>query len=641
MPSSSSSAVTLSPEKIEKIINQGILVNELSDAELSAFCEAANLAYRAGQPLISDQDYDFVYLAALKQRLPEHPLLQSIEPEGAGFSEDKARLPEIMLSTDKAYSWKEVSKWLERLAKAAGEINLALNDVLIKATPKLDGFAGFDDGQRLYTRGDGKKGSDITRVFDRGLQVFNASGRGQGPGEIVVKKRYFEQHLSEHFEYPRNFQASLIKEKALDDKAREAIAAGAALFVPFAQLPTWTGTIAALTEGFAAIVEQSLSSVDFDVDGVVFEVTNSPLKTHMGANRKFHRWQIAFKENKAKAQVKVLSVTPQVGRTGKITPVAELEPTLLSGATIHRATGHHYGLVKEQGLGCDSVIELTRSGLVIPKINKVLKPGLVEIPQTCPSCQTPLVWESDFLMCPNHQQCPAQVIGKMEHFFKVLANNDGFGVATIEKLYEHGVRQVSEVYQLTHQQLMTMGFGDKTSENLITQRRRSVSEQIEDWRFLAAFGVNRLGQGNCENLLKAYPLAEVFELTEVQIAAIDGFAELTAQAIVEGLSQIRSEFERVFQQGFSLERTKLASEVVTLSHPLAGKKVVFTGKMQSSRELMKKHAKSMGVEVAASVSKNTDYLVIGENVGEKKLANAKANQVEILSEDQYRQMIET
>ncbi len=625
---------------IDKIRHQEILVEALSDQQLADFCELANIRYRAGEPIISDQDYDFVYLPALKQRLPKHPLLQTIEPEGAGFSTDKVLLPEIMLSTDKAYSQEEINKWLERILKSAHEINFDIQTIQLKATPKLDGFAGYDDGTRLYTRGDGKKGSDISRVFDRGLQVYKNAERGQGAGEIVVRKSYFEKHLSMDFEYPRNFQASLIKEKALDEKAKQAIKDEAALFVPFNQLPHWVGSIEGLRAQFDMIVEDALSEVDFDVDGVVFEVTNDELKTHMGANRKFHRWQIAFKENKDKAQVEVLSVTPQVGRTGKITPVAELVPTLLSGATINRASAHHYGLVKAQGLGVGSVIELTRSGLVIPKINKILKPATPNIPTHCPSCGETLQWESDFLMCVNHNECPAQVIGRMEYFFKVLANNDGFGIATIKKLYAHGIRKTSQIYTLTHHDLTQMGFGDKTSENLIAERTKSITQQIEDWRFLAAFGVVRLGMGNAENLLRSCPLSDVFTLDLESIANIEGFAELTAQAVVSGLQSIKSEFELLAQYKFNLEITPLQNEASEFSHALFDKKVVFTGKMSGSRDAMKKHAKSIGIQVASSVSTKTDYLVIGENVGQKKIEAAEKFGVEILREIEYLTMVE-
>ena len=431
----------------------------------------------------------------------------------------------------------------------------------------------------------------------------------------------------------------MIKEKALDEKAKQAIADKAALFVPFAQLPTWSGSIKEMSESFEGIVEKVLSTVDFDVDGVVFETTNSDLKIQMGANRKFHRWQVAFKENKDKAQVKVLSVTPQVGRTGKITPVAELEPTLLSGATIVRATGHHYGLVKEQGLGAGSVIELTRSGLVIPKINQVLKSAAVDIPVLCPSCGESLEWESDFLMCVNHVSCPAQVIGKMEYFFKILANNDGFGIATVEKLYEHGIRKISQIYALSASDLSAMGFGDKTSANLVNQLKRSTNEQIEDWRFLAAFGMVRMGMGNCENLLKSYPLNEIFELNLEQISAIDGFAELTAQMIVTGLNSIKPEFDLLKQHRFNLEQTPLKKDLVEFTHDLFGKKIIFTGKMSGSREVMKKHAKSIGIQVVSSVSAKTDYLVIGEKVGQKKIESAENFGVEILTESNYLALI--
>lgn len=631
--------MALSSVIINQIIQQEILLDDLSDDDLADFCQTANLAYRSGKSIVSDQDYDFIYLSALKQRLPKHFLFQSVEPEGQGFSEEKVLLPEVMLSTDKAYSWQEISKWLERLNKAAVEINLDANLIQIKATPKLDGFAGFDDGTRLYTRGDGKKGSDITRVFDRGLQVYNNSERGQGAGEIVVKKSYFETHLSQYFEYPRNFQASLIKEKSLDEKAQQAITDKAALFVPFSQLPIWAGDINELTNQFSKIVNDVIATVDFDVDGVVFETMNENLKTQMGANRKFHRWQVAFKENKDKAQVNVLSVTPQVGRTGKITPVAELEPTQLSGATIVRATGHHYGLVKAQGLGAGSVIELTRSGLVIPKINQVLKSVAVDIPTICPSCGEQLQWQADFLICTNHTYCPAQVIGKMEYFFKILANNDGFGIATIEKLYEQGIRKISQIYALNESDLSTMGFGDKTSANLINQLKRSTNEQIEDWRFLAAFGMVRMGMGNCENLLKSSSLNAIFALDLEQISAIDGFAELTAQMIVTGLNAIQSEFDLLSQYHFNLELTPLQADLLEFTHSLSGKKIIFTGKMNGSREAIKKHAKSIGIQVVSSVSAKTDYLVIGEKVGPKKIESADKLGIEILSEERYQALI--
>ena len=625
--------------QIQDITNQRILISDLTDEDLLEFCKFANQRYRDGSPIISDEDYDFIYVLELSKRLPDHPFLQKVEDENVGFSEEKIKLPEKMLSTDKAYSWEEVNKWLERISKFSDEIDFSLDNIQIKGTAKLDGFAGFDDGNKLYTRGDGNKGSDITRVFERGLGTFNNSHRGQGPGEIVVKRSYFEKHLSGHFEYPRNFQASLIKEKELDQFAKDAIANEAALFVPFSQLPFWAGSISEFTNNFNSIVSDLESGVDFDIDGVVFEIVNSELKSHMGSNRKFHRWQLAFKENKEKAQVKVLSVTAQVGRTGKITPVAELEPTQLSGATIYRASGHHYGLVKEQGLGSGSIIELTRSGLVIPKINKVIRPVEAEIPSKCPSCDENLTWESDFLLCLNHEACKDQIIGKIIYFYKVLANNDGFGEATIQKLYDEGIRNVGDIYKLTEFELVSMGFGEKTSQNLINQLIRSRQESIEDWRFLAAFGVLRLGIGNCENLLKNYPLDKVFDLTVDDISNIDGFAELTAELIFNGLLNIKPQYENLIKDGFELEKTLILGETNTSDNLYHNKKIVFTGSMSSSRAELQKQAKAFGAIVGSSVSSKTDLLIIGENVGQSKIKAAEKHGVEILSEAEYLQKL--
>ena len=631
----------LSKKTVEKIANQNILISDLSDDELAEFCIIANRMYRDGKSIVSDQDYDFVFLAELTKRLPDHPFLQKLESENKGFSEEKVKLPERMLSTNKAYSWEEIQKWLERISKSAEEINLPLKDVQLKGTAKLDGFAGYDDGTKLYTRGDGNKGSDISRVFKRGLGVFNDSQRGQGAGEIVVKRSYFESHLSNHFEYPRNFQASLIKEKELDHFALDAITNKAALFVPFNQLPKWLGDIDTFTNNFENIVNELEVGVDFDIDGAVFEVINPELKTHMGSNRKFHRWQIAYKENKEKAQVKVLSVTAQVGRTGKITPVAELEPTLLSGATIYRATGHHYGLVKEQGLGSGSVVELTRSGLVIPKINKVLKPAEVDIPVKCPSCNAKLSWDSDFLMCLNHDSCSDQIIGKMVYFYKILANNDGFGQATIQKLYDKGIRQVSDIYLLKATDLISMGFGEKTSQNLTEQLIRSRQESIEDWRFLAAFGINRLGMGNCENLLKNYSLNQIFELSVEDISNIDGFAELTAELIFKGLLSIKPQYDALVSEGFELEKTFLSINTSQSDSPFRNKKIVFTGSMSRPRAELEKQAKALGIVVSKSVSSKTDFLITGESVGQSKLKSANANDVSILTEEEYLKILNT
>ena len=354
---------SLDKDTIEAICN-ALDPLPLSDRNLLDFLKIANSLYRAGEAIISDQIYDTVFLDELKRRTPEHPYLSTVEPEKSAQGKTVA-LPEKMLSTDKTFSHEGIQKWLERVEKAAVERELDFQQLEIRLTPKLDGFAAYDDGERLFTRGDGRRGTDISRVFARGLTVGGNAIRGQGAGEIVVSQRYFREHLAEHFDNSRNFQASIIKEKDLEEHALEAIAQQAAVFYPFAQLPDWRGTATELLADLDIMIERVSALVDYDIDGVIFEITDANLKTHMGATRHHHRWQIAFKNNQELAQVNVVQVSAQTSRSGRVNPVAELEPTRLSGALISRASAHHYGMVKKLGIGPGTVIELTRSGLVI------------------------------------------------------------------------------------------------------------------------------------------------------------------------------------------------------------------------------------------------------------------------------------
>ncbi|WP_024296967.1 helix-hairpin-helix domain-containing protein [Methylomicrobium lacus] len=612
---------------------------KLSDDELLEFLTVCNDFYRRGEPIISDAQYDFVFLAELKKRHPHHPYLETVEPEKA-FTGKTVALPEMMLSTEKTYSKDGIEKWLQRIEKAAEELDLEFSKLIFRATPKLDGYAAYDDGLALYTRGDGRKGTDISRVFERGLVVGGDGKRGQGAGEIVVSQRYFNTHLADFFENARNFQASIIKEKELEEHALAAIQNQAAVFFPFAQLPDWQGSAQEILERFEAIIDAVPAKVDYDVDGVIFEVTAAEIKKQMGATRHHHRWQIAYKSNVETAIVTVLRVTPQTSRSGRVNPVAELEPTKLSGAVISRATAHHYKMVREMGIGAGTVIELTRSGLVIPKIERVITPMTPQIPSTCPSCGSELVWDSDYLYCPNTVQCPAQIENTIEHFFRTLRNIDGFGEKTIEKLHAAGIRSVYQIYQLDLEHLQGLGFGDKTSQNLLDQLLRSRIDPLEDWRFLGAFGIYRMGLGNCERLLQHFPLLSIFDLTLEDIVSIEGFAEKTGEAVIISLAKIKDDFMRIHALGFNLIRTPLRSEQAPAASPIAGKTIVFTGAMQhGSREDMTREAKRLGAKVGSSVSGKTDFLVTGSDVGAAKIAAAQEKGVKVIGEAEYLEML--
>lgn len=619
---------------IEKLFS----VKEHKSEELEVLLKVANALYRSGLQIIEDVQYDDYWLR-LKAIEPENQFLLDVEPEII-IDSKTVPLPKKMLSTDKAYSFDEIKKWTERITKAATEINVDHDSIELKITPKLDGYAAYDDGTTLYTRGDGSRGQDITRAFQRGLQVANNAGSALGPGEIVIKKSYFDAVLSDKFENSRNIQAAIIAEKKIDKDVQKAIDEGACVFYPFSALEKWTGSISGLLSDFESILEKMWNAVDYDIDGLIIETTNEQIKEHMGATRKFHRWQIAFKVNDESAEVKVLDVIPQTSRTGRISPVAELVPTKLSGATISRVTVHHYQMVKDKGVGKGAILQIVRSGLVIPKIEKVIEAAESQIPSTCPSCDTHLIWESDHLICPNKSDCPAQTENTLIHFFKTLGNVDGFGPKVIEKITNYGIKHIHEIYEIPKHKFVGFGFGDKTSQNLVDQLQASREIEIEDWRFLAAFGVSRLGAGNCEKLLQHHSITELFDVSVEDMVKIDGFAQLSAEAIFEGLANVRGEFFKVYDLDFNLSVTPKLSEASSSDSPIADKLIVFTGSMQQgSRGDMEKQAKLLGAKVGKSVSGKTDLLVTGEKVGESKINAARDKGVEVITETEYLELI--
>lgn len=635
----------LSEKELLGVVNGDIHFSFLKDEVLFLFLQTTNLLYRAGHPLISDQEYDFTYIEELKKRHPKHPFLEKVEEEPVALAAKTVDLPAPMLSTEKAYDFETIKRWAKRIEKACGEIGKDFSSLVFRGTPKLDGFAAYDDGMRLYTRGDGKKGTDVTRAFDRGLQVAGSGERGLGPGEIVVDKNYFAERLAKFFDNSRNFQASLIKEKALEAPVVNAVKEGAAVFFPFATLPDWSGSWGDLARDFEGAVDYLWDLVPYDIDGVVFEILDEGVRAHMGATRHHHRYQIAFKKNTEVAEVKVLHVTPQTSRSGRVNPVAEVEPTRLSGAVIRRVTAHHYAMVRDKGIGEGAIIKMSRSGEVIPKIEDVVQPvakDALMLPQVCPSCGAELEWEGDYLFCRNPMACPAQIINSIEHFFKVLGNIDGFGPSSVQKLHEHGLVDIPQLYKMEKADFEAAGFGPKQSENMVAQLLRSRSEQIEDWRFLAAFGVNRLGMGNCEKLLSFIAIGDIYSLTEETIVEkIDGFQAKTAHAICHGLSLIRPLFEELYALDFTLQRTALISERNDADSVISGKILVFTGSMVTGkRGDMEKEAKSLGASVGKSITGKTDILVTGLKVGASKMEKAEKLGVKILTEEAYRNLLD-
>lgn len=591
---------------------------------------AYNEAYRKGVPVVSDATYDNL-VEQLRSLDPKHPFLQTVEPET--FSGKKEiRHPMPMLSTDKAYTKEALERFVVRVSKAAKDMRI--ENVVYRVTPKLDGLAGRDDGTILASRGNGEVGYDISNAFLKG--VFPVGGRGQGVGEIVIRKSYFDEHLSGVFEHPRNMVVGIVSSDTLNESARMALEDQAVHFVPYSQLAFWEGDAETMLRDMDAILADLADRTDYPMDGAVTEVMSSEIRDFMGATTHHYRWQIAIKTKGDTAVTVVDAVTWQVGRTGNITPVMEVKPTSLSGATIRRVTAHHAGLVLKERIGRGSEIEIIRSGEVIPKLERVLKQSQdVFLPSVCPVCQTELLWQNDFLKCDN-RMCRAQMEQGISHWFKTLGNADWFGIKTIQKLVENGYDCLEKIYALSETDFTDIGFGPVQSKNLVEALDISRNKPVEDWRFLAALGISNLGTGDSRKLLSHMTLQDLLKADRTRIEGINGFGGITSLSIYKGIQDLRKTIDHMLALGFNLVTTPLVHEIAAVESAIAGKGIVFTGKMKhGSREAMQSDARRLGARVQTAVSSTTDILVCGEKVGAAKITKARNLNVTILSEDDY------
>jgi len=602
--------------------------------EITRTLRTYNEAYRKGSPLVSDAVYDRL-VEELRSIDPHHPFLHTVEPEK--FADKKEiRHPVPMLSTDKAYTAEALQRFVTRVSKAAEQMGIAA--ITYRVTPKLDGLAGRDDGKRFVSRGNGEIGYEISSAFQKG--VVPIGGRGLGIGEIVIRKSYFDEHLSTAFEHPRNMVVGIVSSDTLNEFAQRALQDRAVHFVPYSQLPSWVGDAKTLLQDIDTIVADLMQQTDYPMDGAVAEVVNPEIKAAMGATAHHYRWQIAIKSKGDTAFTTVEAITWQVGRTGNITPVMEVAPVLLSGATIRRVTAHHAGMVSKQGIGKGAKIEIIRSGEVIPKLEKVIRPSdRVALPEKCPVCGTALVWQKDFLRCIN-PACRAQIEQRISHWFKTLGNADWFGIKTIQKLVDNGRDSLEKIYALTESDFAAMGFGPVQSKNLAEALETSKTKPVEDWRFLAALGIPNLGKGDSRKLLSHMPLERLLKADAAQLKEIDGFGEITSKDIANGLKALSPFIAHMMSLGFHLEKTPLLKDTERLENPIAGKGIVFTGKMkQGGRDAMQTEARRLGASVQTAVSGKTDMLVCGEKVGAAKLDKARQLNVTVLSEAEYRRLI--
>ncbi|WP_026959851.1 BRCT domain-containing protein [Aliagarivorans taiwanensis] len=595
----------------------------------------ANQAYRFGNATISDAEYDSL-VAQLASAAPEHPLLQEVDPAVAPealASKGRITHPVPMLSTDKAYTLEDIGKWVAKVEKAATALGIAACDIQYDVTPKLDGCAARFDGVRLITRGNGVQGYDISHLKDAVNSPLSCVG------ELVIAKSYFAEHLSAKYENERSFVSGALGRVELTDDVRDALDAGALEFADFGQLvyrAVMSGeTLLEVIDGLRAELP---AQVDCLTDGLVIDVVTPALREALGGNGKFWHYQLAVKSKGEVAHTTVTDVAWQVGRTGKITPVIQVEPVRLSGATISKCTGHNVQQVLNNGIGKGARIEIIRSGEVIPKFERTLvraqEPASLE---RCPSCGelTVSVRGVDYV-CDNHQLCPAQLSSRIEHFAKQLEIN-GVGPKVADALTEV-FKVPSHLLMASAVNLSMAGLSAGVAKNLLAEIRRVSGEPVADYRVVAALGIPRFGKGAAKKVLRVHDIADLPYLSAADVAAIDGFGPESARSIANELSVYRkAELELTLSNLFNVVPSKPAEgEAEPSEQPLAGLVLTFTGAMSCSRGEMEAQAEALGAKVAG-VSKNSSFLIVGERVGKAKTDKAAKLGVAVLTEAEYRQ----
>ncbi len=283
---------------------------------------------------------------------------------------------------------------------------------------------------------------------------------------------------------------------------------------------------------------------------------------------------------------------------------------------------------------------MIRSGEVIPKIENVVGTSdSVHLPKECPECGTPLEWNNDFLKCIN-PFCKAQITQSISHWFKTLGNADWFGIKTIQKLVKQGYDSLEKIYAMDERDFLDLGLGPVQSKNLADAINISKRKPVEDWRFLAAFGIPDLGMGDSRKMLSHIKLEDLLCEKAENIEKIKGFGTVTSKDIANGIDNRKDTITHMLEIGFNLEKTPLLSQLGEFDSPITGKCIVFTGKMTNgTREEAQAEARRLGAIVQTNVSGKTDYLVCGENAGASKIRKATASGAQIISENEYYDLI--
>lgn len=660
---------------------------------LSAELEQHNHRYYVlAAPVISDQQFDFL-LKELEQLEAQFPdLVDPNSPTQRVGGDITKNFPTVahrypMLSLSNSYSREEVAEFVARVEKEIGHTTYVME-------LKYDGVAislTYDGGRlvRGVTRGDGEKGEDITgnirtvRAIPMRLQGTDWPALFEVRGEVLFTRERFNalnaQRLEageEAYANPRNTAAGTLKLQDPKEVARRGLT-NFIYGVQGDQLPTRSHfanirkaaewgfktpdparrfvETARDLEGIMAFIDHwdtHRHGLEVDIDGVVIKVDGLDVQDELGLTAKSPRWAVAYKFAAEQAVTRLNEVVYQVGRTGAITPVAELQPVLLAGTTVKRASLHNADQIAKLGLHIGDLVQVEKGGEIIPKIVGVVleqrpKDAVpVIFPEHCPECNATLIrleGEAQHY-CPNEHQCPPQITRRIEHFVGRKAMDiEGLGGETVELLFRAGlIRNVADLYDLQKEQLLALGkgWGEKSAQLVVDGVAASRTVPFE--RVLFAIGIRHVGETVAKKIARSVgSMDKLATMTQEELTAIDVVGPVIAESIVDffAVEGNRAILERLGSQGLRMELDP--SEVVSVGDRLKGLSFVVSGVFRNfSRDAIKAAIEMNGGKVSGSISSKTSFVVAGADMGPAKRTKAEALGVQVIDEDEFTRMIE-
>lgn len=645
--------------------------------------------YQEAAPTISDQEYDRLYreLLDLETQFPELAAPDSPTRRVGGapleeFAQIRHRAP--MLSLDNTYSEEEVAAFFVRLEKL-----LPGQKIETVIEPKVDGVAIsllYENGMLQYaaTRGDGTTGDDVTqnirtiRTVPQKLTGSHIPRLLEVRGEVFLPKAQFAALNEERtaagepvFANPRNAAAGSLKQLDPAIVAKRGLGAifygtGIVEGVEWAThqkalhalkacgLPIhekiWTA--ASLDQVLTAIHELDAVRHDFpfETDGAVIKLDAMTQRDAIGFTAKSPRWAMAYKYKPEQGETRLNDITVQVGRTGVLTPVAELEPVFVSGSTVSRATLHNEEEVARKDIRIGDLVVVEKAGEVIPAVVEVRKERrtgeerVFKMPETCPACGSPVVRDAGqvAIRCVN-TTCPAQIKRRLEHFASRGAMDiEGLGEAMVELLVDRELtRDLADIYQLNVAKLATLPrMGEKSISNLLNAIKASKTRPL--WRLIFGLGILHVGVTSARALAEHFHLLDaLMAATSEELQRIPDVGPVVGPAIAQHFENPgnRAVIERLRAAGLNFGEHDEPASRPTTGGKFAGTTWVLTGTLSQTRDEVAESIRALGGKVTDSVSKKTTYVLAGEEVG-SKLEKAQKLGVRVLNETEFRQMLE-